>query len=296
MTNKTLPLILLGLALLGCRPEEQLARLERRYQPDTEYTVQVQMTSRRSLFRTLPGEEPVPAMDEIFQEVQTTQRLRVGPVVEGLCRLEMEMLDYRLKEPGLKLLMDLQGCVGQADYDTSANSLRWRGLADTTWQGGRAQADSGWRVEVLGREDAALYLASSVELLAASLADSTRELLPGQGYLENQRQETTIGGYQVAWVEKRRVTLKSLEKGIATLDVVVELIPEALPDGPTVQLEGRGGGRLEFDLARRCTVANNLHSEMSIEINDGSVIWQARSETGLDIRTTIRPLPAAGKE
>ncbi len=286
---------LLAALLAGCRPEEQLARLERRYLPESEYRIQVVMTSRRSLFNGPSGGEMNPAMEDYFQQLTTTQRLRLGPVSEGVARLEMDMLDYRIKEPGLALKLDLEGCVARADYDTSTLALRWLGLADTTWQGGQAQADSGWVLEVLGRDDAAAYLASSMELLAASLADSTRELLPGQGYQESQHQSTTIGMHEVAWTEVRRVTLRSLEQDVAKLDVVVELVPEPQADGARIELEGGGRGRMEFDLKRRCTLLHQLDTQMSIEIDDGSVTWLARSETGLDIRTTIQPRPA-GKE
>ncbi|MFA7330288.1 MAG: hypothetical protein WC326_04360 [Candidatus Delongbacteria bacterium] len=286
---------LLAALLAGCRPEAQLARLERRYLPETEYRIQVLMSSRRSLFRGPTGGELSPAMEDYFQELNTTQRLRLGPVSDGVARLEMDMLDYRIKEPGLALKLDLEGCVARADYDTSSLALRWLGLADTTWQGGRAPADSGWALEVLGRDDAAAYLASSMELLAASLADSTRELLPGQGYQESQHQSTTIGAHDVAWTEIRRVTLRSLEQDVAKLDVVVELVPDPQADGLRIMLEGGGRGRMEFDLRRRCTLLHQLDTQMSIEIDDGAVTWLARSETGLDIRTTIQPW-SAGKE
>jgi hypothetical protein len=285
-----------GLLLIACRPEAEWARLERRYQPDTEYTISVVMNSRRSLMRGASGQELVPATDEMFQELRTTQRLRLGPARDGVCRMEMDMLDYRVKEPGLALMMDLQGCLATADYDTSTRNLRWLGLADTTWTGGQAKADSGWALEVLGRDDAAAYLASSMELLASSLADTTRELLPGQGYQESRRQETTVGEHQVAWTEKRLVTLRALEKGIAKLDVTLELTPEPNPTGPTIRIEGGGSGKLEFDVRQRCTILNSMRSELSIEIDDGSVTWLARSETNLEITTAIHSWVSSGKE
>jgi hypothetical protein len=282
------------LALAACRPELPTAVLERDYQPDTEYLVDMVMNTRRSLHRG-QGSDLAPLMDEQIQEVRTSQLVRTGPLANGSLFLDVEMLDYRVVEPGFRLRMNLDGCVGRAEYRPAERAMRWLGLADTSWTAPAVAPDSGWAVQPLLREDAASYLASAVDLLAAALQDSTRTLVPGQGWVETRRQETTVGPFPVAWLERRTVSLDSVRQDVAHLSVRVDLQPQDQPGGPPIELKGEGRGRMSFDLRTRCTRINQLDSQLDIEILDGETSWVARSETSLDIRTSVKSV-ASGKE
>jgi len=279
--------LLLLPALLACRPDLDMAVLERDYQPDTEYVVEMVMNTRRSLHRGT-GSDLAPVMDEQVQELRTSQRVETGPMRDGAMDLVVEMLDYRVVEPGLRLRMNLDGCVGQAEYRPADRSMRWLGLADTSWQAPATPTDSGWTQQALPREDAASYLATAVDLLAAALQDSVRSLAPGQGWVETRPQETLVGPFPVAWLERRTVSLDSIRQEVAHLSVRVDLLPQDQPGGPPVELKGEGRGRLAFDLRHRCTRLNQLDSHLDIEILDGETSWVARSETSLDIRTTVK--------
>lgn len=286
------PLVAL-LALAGCKGEAPEALIERGYQPETEYRSTVRMVSLRSLHQAGPDGTLLPDERVMHEELTTTQRLRVGPAQDGACLVELDMLDYRIIQPEAGLQMDLLGCVGVARYDLARRHLSWLGLKDTLWQAGAARADSNFTLQRLSAREAAAYLASTVELLNSALDDSTRRLIPGQGWTERSRQETTIGPWRAAWTETRTVTLRDMAGGMAFFDVQVALAPEALPGSPPFTLEGSGSGGIDFDLALRCTARNNLKTTMTIEIADSALTWIARSETSLDIRTSARaPGPA----
>jgi len=278
---------LLPLVLAACRPEVRPAVLERAYQPDSEYRVEMVMNTRRSLHRGT-GSDLAPMMDEQVQELRTVQRVGTGPLRDGVLDLDVEMLDYRVVEPGFRLRMNLDGCVGRAEYRPAERTIRWLGLADTSWQAPATPADSGWRQEALTRDDAASYLATAVDLLAAALQDSVRSLLPGQGWVETRPQETLVGPFPVAWLERRTINLDSVRQDVAHLSLRVDLLPQDQPGGPPVELKGEGRGRLEFDLRHRCTRLNQMDSHLDIEILDGETSWVARSETSLDIRTAVQ--------
>lgn len=281
-----LPALLLALA--ACRPEDA-PLFQRGYQPLTEYHTTVVMSTVRSLHQETAEGKLLPDARQSRDEIRTTQRLRFGPAADGACPVELEMLDYRVIEPEQAVRMDLAGCVGLARYELEARRLAWLGLKDTTWQARGQATDPNFILRPLSAEEAASYLASTVELLNSALADSARRLVPGQGWNERRRQETRIGPFPVAWSETRRVTTRELAGGQAFLEVAVELVPEAIAGGPPVQLEGAGKGRIDFDLARRFTALSTLQSSMTIEVADSALTWIARSETTMEIRTTARP-------
>jgi len=283
---------LLALMATACREEIPEALLERHYQPDTEYTTTLRMESTRSLHVALPDSSLKALMPESTQSTTTRQVLRLGPLVNGFCAVELEVPEYFISQPGERLRMHLGGCVGLGRYDQKGRRMQWLGLQDSLWQA-PALVDSAWSVQALAAGDAAAYLNSTLNLLNAALADSSRRLLPGQAWREESRQETLIGPWPVAWKEVRTVTLRAVAGTEAVFDVAVALLPEAQPNGPAIRMEGQGKGRMDFDLARRFTMANVMDTEMTIEVPDSTATWIARSSTHLDIRTEARPNPKA---
>lgn len=286
-------LILLPISLIllsvGCKPENPEALLERQYQPDTEYITSLRMESTRSLHLEMPDSSLQALMPESRQTTVTRQILRVGPLVNGRCAVELEVPEYYFTQPGERSRMHLGGCVGLGRYDQASRRLEWLGLRDSLWQAPALQ-DSAWQVQALGVGDAAAYLASTLNLLNAALADSSRRLLPGQAWQESSRQETTIGPWPVAWTELRTVTLRAVAGAEAIFDVAVSLQPEQVAHGPALRMEGSGKGRMDFDLTRRFTTANVMDTEMTIEIPDSTVTWIARSSTHMDIRTDSKQI------
>jgi hypothetical protein len=292
MISKRLALFFpLVMALCACRESSPEALLERHYQPDTEYTTTMSLKSTRSLHLALPDSSVRAIMPESSMETATRQILRVGSLDNGFCPVELEVPSYTVSQPNERLRMHLAGCVGLGRYNVAARRMEWGGLKDSLWQA-PALVDSAWNVQALGAPDAASYLQSTLDLLNAALADSSRRLLPGQAWSEEGRQETVIGPWPVAWKEIRTVTLRAVAGTEAIFDVAVKLVPEALPNGPAIRMEGQGKGRMDFDLARHLTTANLMDTEMTIEVPDSTATWIARSSSHLDIRSETRALPA----
>lgn len=289
--RRRLPLLLVLAWCGACRHDPGPALIERHYQPGTEYLTSAVVTTQRSLHRVGEDGEPRPVGREFSQEVRSRQSLRVGADAGGVCPVELELPWYQVSEAGRATRMNLAGCVGQGRYDRAARRLSWTGLRDTTWTA-PPLADSVAAVEALTAPEAAAFLASTMGLLQAALQDSTRLLLPGQGFRETSRQETRIGPWPAVWNESRTVTLRTVAGDRALFDVAVDLAPEALPGGPPIRLEGSGAGTIEYDLGRRCTLAKVMATEMTIEVEDSVATWVARSSTRLDIRTEARPLPS----
>jgi hypothetical protein len=285
-----LSLAILLLLTAACRREADPALIERHFLPGTEYTITAHMRSERSLHVEGPGGELRPMGREQRQEMTTRSLLRVDPATDGICPVELEVPLYRVSLPDERVRVNLTGCLGLGRYETATRRLDWEGIKDSLWSA-PAMVDSGWTVQVLPLPEAAAYLHSTMLLLGSSLSDSTRRLMPGQGWREESRQETMIGQWPVAWRELRTVTLRTVVDDLAIFDVKVELEIDPPMAGATLSLEGEGSGRIDFDLRRRFTAANLLETRMTIEVVDSSATWIARSATSLDIRTASRLMP-----
>jgi hypothetical protein len=269
----------------------------RDFLPGHSYEIEGRIESSRRLEQRGDREGPWRSLLDERQVVRTSQRLSLDEAGREGIPVRLEVPSYVLSMGEGERVVVLDGYVGEARFrprERVFDEFRLAGRLDSSAlaEATASLVATGSVAEVVGLDSATAwdYFASTLDLLAGSLVDSSRGLQPGEFFSQEQLRQERVGAWPVSWRERSTTTLERIEDGIGRFSILRSLQPTGeAPDSLRLEISGDGRGRMDFDPAIRQPVLFEIRTRLDIELEAPSgAAWRAASNSSIDLRTRAR--------